>query len=826
MQVLSIPRSAVHGLALVTVLGAGLLAAPLAPDHSATGVWSGTIDLGGVARPFAVALHQREDGSLLGYVLGGTSRRTITGGVQSGSSVTFALELADPADTRTFTVAATVTANALDGMADDGGSAVPIHWSRVHKELLERRFLFAALPAGGGDPGPIVELAVAQRKGNGVLTAGGFVGEQDCGFLACGGGVTAFDANDNGLGEETVDIALESAGGCPGTGAIHATFDPASTFYAGTFSFTDCMGPTSGDVIGARIARATSKDAAAVLTSYGALADALERDASLGASDVPIALTYEHLGQTLADRLAELNLQIATYDDIEVELSRFRALSTVLESDVPSGFSTTFGVDFADRRSGAVGGMPVVFRDVDTTDGHDELKYIAQEGKAWLISGNHVTHGIPLAGYTLSAEHIVAPTAGGDVFVSIGPWGAHHGPHTGHAEGNAKADWAALYAHRLDQLVELSGDADGVCESGETCGVAQADIEARVLDYVVPSSPFEVTEVFLERLDPPGVYFGTNEHWRVRGSTSHYGYDFVHLREISAGLRDAMIAAGYTDPWTVHAPSANLIAGPGVALSAGATIAKPQTLADPVPGHPGFFTGKFGYPETPWQQLEFFTRNGSTGRDESYYRWLAPGLEAQLAALLEAEGLNPVSFRYHQPFLVGVERGWRAEMALSNQPWMDRDDYSTVSSALGGWWESTGGPCDGMSVLCDELFSIFPIRKDTVFYDAALYHSADVSNLAIHVSAGVPERFGEVVTPAAPDPIAGTLVIKWRNFGGMLLGYQGLAYRVDTPGRRLRVSWGPTVAAEGFVVVPPIPANTDVCDGTTLTCHDHDRPGG
>jgi hypothetical protein len=37
---------------------------------------------------------------------------------------------------------------------------------------------------------------------------------------------------------------------------------------------------------------------------------------------------------------------------------------------------------------------------------------------------------------------------------------------------------------------------------------------------------------------------------------------------------------------------------------------------------------------------------------------------------------------------------------------------------------------------------------------------------------------------------------------------------------------GPMVAAESEVVVPPIPKNTDVCNGTTLTCHNHDRSEG
>ena len=118
--------------------------------------------------------------------------------------------------------------------------------------------------------------------------------------------------------------------------------------------------------------------------------------------------------------------------------------------------------------------------------------------------------------------------------MSIGPWGAHVAPHTGHLKGNAKADWVGLYARRLDQLSELTGDGDGVCEAGEVCGISQADLEARTLDFVAPADDFMIDSVRLERLHAAGEYFGGVEHWRVGGHVGSYSYDFAHLREISA----------------------------------------------------------------------------------------------------------------------------------------------------------------------------------------------------------------------------------------------------------------------------------------------------
>jgi hypothetical protein len=794
--------------------------------HSATGTWSGELAVGGLSQTLTVQVHRRDGGSVLGYVVGGTFGRTIDGGTQSGSALTFDLEFADPVLTRTISISATVSANMLDGVADDGGAVMPIHWKTVKPELLERRFLFAVAPGGGGDPGPPVEVSVVQRKGSNKFVGGAFVSRTECDLFACGGAVTAFSEAVDNSGNETVDIALATGGDCPGTGSLQAVFDSTTKFYTGTYTFTDCVGLDTGDLIGAKTTRTTTRDAAAVLETFDQLATALESGMPLGPSDVPISDDYLHLGATRADRLAAFNQEIAIYTGISVEFGRFRNLNTVAEPDIPPELGIApFGVDFTDSRTGFLGGAPVTFRDVDTASGDDSLKFLTEEGSVWLIYGNHVTHDLPIAGYSFDADQVVAPTAGGDVYISIGPWGAHNVPHTGHIEGNAKADWMALYAHTLDQLEELAGDGDLLCEATETCGIPQADLEARIIDYVAPGDPFEITDVRLERIEPAGVYYGTDEHWRVRGRLAYYSYDFGHLREISADLRDAMVAAGYVDPWTVHAPSGNLISGTPVVVAAGDAIARPQTVAEQVPGHPGFYRGKFGVPESPWQQMEFFTHNESTGRDESFYIWLDPALEADLAAVLEAEGLDPLSFRYHQPFL--TERRWKAEMALSNQDSMSRDDYSTLFSALGGWWENTAAPCDGMSADCDELFSIFPIQKDTAFYAAALYESADVSYLAIHAYSDEmpPTLFGEVVSPANPDPTAGTAVIKWRDFGGMDAGYQGIGYRLDTAGRTLRIAWGAIVASEAAVALPPVPTDTDLCDGSTLTCHTHDRPG-
>jgi len=112
----------------------------------------------------------------------------------------------------------------------------------------------------------------------------------------------------------------------------------------------------SGDLVGAKVARTTSQDAADILAAFDRLATALESGASIGPADVPLSADYLHLGATRDDRLTEFNDEIAAYADIAVDFSRFRNLYTVDEPDVLPDLATVFGVDFSDHRIGDPGG--------------------------------------------------------------------------------------------------------------------------------------------------------------------------------------------------------------------------------------------------------------------------------------------------------------------------------------------------------------------------------------------------------------------------------------------------------------------------------------
>jgi hypothetical protein len=809
------------GLGVLLWITCVMSAAAAAPTPEATGVWYGEIDIAGIAQPFAIAMHERSEGRLIGYVLGGNTSLTMAAGQRSRNRIMLELEFVDATDVETVRIVGQLRDDEVSGTARLDRRVSPLRLLRLSAEdIAERRFIMATVDADG-EPVSLTNAGLLLSDGG---SPGGFYSTPDeCGPFGCAGRVSRYEESVDSSGNPVVDLDLESGDPCPGSGSVHLVFDPSLRLYTGAYAFNDCGGSRAGPLLGSGLSRTQGDHVLAVLATYAGLADDLEQGVTFTSAYPRFATDYLHTSQLLTQRLDELNAQVAMYNTIEVRLSHFRDLSSIFDPFVFPDVDYGFDIDFRDWRQGQSGDEVTIYRDTTTRVGDDELAFLRQQGTDWVIAGNQIRHDLPLAAYTPGVDKVIVPTAGGDVFISIGPWGAHGPPHTGHIEGNSKADWFAEYADRWELMTELEGDGNGLCTSGEVCGIPESDLLDRAASYAAPADVFKIIDVRLRRLDAPGVYYGGDEHWTVRALLGYTTYDFVHVREVAPDLRDAMVLAGYADPWSVHDPSDNLITGAPIVLNRGQTVAWPQIVASPVPGHPGYYSGGGGLGQTPVQQMEWFNHNDRASREESFYELLPADLRAQLERILVFEGINPSSFRYNSPFLAGLEFLTYAEMALSNQPFADRSDYSNMFAGLGGWWEDDGG-CSSAAE-CDELFSIFPISRDTVFYDPSLYDSADVRYLVIHAFLGdpAPVLMGEVVQPFEPDPVSGNMVFRWRNSSGTFLGYQGVGYRLDPVGEMFRIRWGAEVATIDLAlsVLPPVPTDTDPCNGETLTCHVH-----
>ncbi len=431
-----------------------------------------------------------------------------------------------------------------------------------------------------------------------------------------------------------------------------------------------------------------------------------------------------------------------------------------------------------------------------------------------------VINDIPF-NYSLGTDHIAIHTPGGVITISIGAWGAHTQPHTGHPEGNSKADWQGFFAARYDELTELEGDGDGICQRLEVCGLHSSEIDNRILEYVAPDAHLKVISVKAEGIEDT---YGSDLAWAIETKLCNYGYGFGHVGHIAKDLRDKMVAAGYTDPWTVTGLTENLITGDPIFLAKDDSIGIPQIAAWEIPGHPGYYMANASLP--PTATIEFPTHHANI---EPFYRFLPTDLQDQLRDIMYADARNPDSFRFGQTWL--VDWLWKAEMDLWTVAYTDNNDFSSIYKRLGNWWEMASG-CTPGTTLCDEVFSIFPILKSTPFYEAALYDSPAVSYLVHHRQADIDVgrgfkhyEWGEVIEPANPDDLSGTMIIKWRLDHGMnppviqTASYQAASYQLYPDDRLLKIRWSNRVSDRAMVVTPSIPTGTEICDGVELTCH-------
>ena len=118
------------------------------PDPAlATGTWTFNLDFTGSSRAFALELIERPNGSVTGYLLGGTSEHVLVRGSVSGSTVTLDLELANPAATRTITISGTLGRGTIAATASGDVTTQAVTLQRTDCELFEQQ-LAAAVDTG------------------------------------------------------------------------------------------------------------------------------------------------------------------------------------------------------------------------------------------------------------------------------------------------------------------------------------------------------------------------------------------------------------------------------------------------------------------------------------------------------------------------------------------------------------------------------------------------------------------------------------------------------------------------------------------------------
>jgi hypothetical protein len=795
----------------VIIIGWLLGAATFAASPTASGAWIGTLDIGGSLRPIVIQFHERDNRELLGYVLGGTGSRTVVDGQRQGSTVTFSLELRDPVRTSLLNVNGRLHGDTLDAVADDGATSRPFVLTRTADLLQERRFLFVEPRSDS-----LVAVSVVLDSG-GTFVTGGFVGERDCRTWACSGGLTSFSE----VGPNLV-IGLETGGGCSAGSTVDVTFDETSKLYSGTYSFTDCEGTTTGSVIAGRATRTRSDDVALILEALGRLADDFGERDDFGSTHPSFSSTYLSYGRSLADVLSDFNAERAAYSSIEAAFNRIRSINTVDDPDTFPVIRQPFGAFFDERRSGLAGrDAPVTYVDTHAAPNHRPLGVWVKEGSRWVIVGNQVDALTLPFDYAAGTSHLIAPTAGGPVHVSIGPYGAHFSPLTGHSDGDSKGNLMGFFTATRSGLTELAGDLDGLCEPGESCGFYGGS-DGSLIRNRVPAykAPLDAQVAAISYTPPNGLYLDNAPKWQV-AIQLYAGHllEFDHVGRIGASLRDKVLMATGIDTDTYTGPPGDLPGVAGITVSAGEVVAYPQVVAVTVAGYPGYYGADVGGIRQPFVQMEFSLSEGLLDKT-CLYDHLPGATQSSLQAVLDADMADPTSQRFD---LTPRRWQWSAEGRLCMAYWSLPQDFSGLFTNMGGWFKIEG---PGSSP--DQLVGFAPIATNTASYDASLYEPGTSMLVARQQAFG-----GAMIWDLpglGPTPVyypsgeilertADSLLIKWRTTGlADIVAYQRAAYFLNEDG--LKVAWGSFASTPGGAVLPAVSPVTP-CDETVVICYDH-----
>ncbi len=800
----------------------------LVGGHDLTGTWVGTLALAGANHALALQLHERDSHALLGYVLGGTELTTERAGSRSGVRVTLTLERRDPAGVTLLEIAARLRGDTIAGTVSGPGGSGAVVLRRTSEILSERRMVFATLD-GDGEPTAIVRLAVAVAP-SGELVAGAFAGEESCSLWACSGEVTSFRETAGAL-----TVAFNDLSGCPGDSSATVTFDPASKLYAGSYVYRGCSGTNAGSVFAARAATTRSDHVAGILSGLGRIADDFEGGAGFSTPHPAFAPDYLDLGQTTADMLAVFNRERARYAEIEASFLRIRNASTVIDPDALPKLVPPTGVEVEQRRSGVAVGSSERVLYLDTTQGFgepDRFRHWTEHAGAWVLIGDQRA-GLDLPfEYTIAGHTLEVPAGSRVVHVSVGPYGGHFSPITGHGYGDAKANFAGFFTSSDGDLTELAGDGDGVREPGETWGydggAGGEGIRSNRPVYTMPLDG-ELRQLRYEA-PPSSTYFDSEPHWRLEiAFTNSLAMGIGHVGAITPWLRGRVLAATGIDPASYGGPVGDVLGGHVISLERGDALAYPQIMASPVPGYPGYFVGGGTFPERPWAQMEFFVQ-APVGNDSAQvcpFAVMAGRTADAIQRMMDADMADAHSQRYG-----GVRRidlwQWGAEgrlcMAYSPLP----RDFTALYTNLGGWFE-----VNGPGTTSDEMVGFAPIARDAAIYKPGRYHSPAVDMLVVREHNSGPfvwqmpdgalvtiwETTGEVL-----ERSGGVLLVKFRGLPwtdgstALVPVYQRSRYILDANG--LKVRWGAFARNVASAAVPALAPSTP-CNDSDVICYDH-----
>lgn len=404
------------------------------------------------------------------------------------------------------------------------------------------------------------------------------------------------------------------------------------------------------------------------------------------------------------------------------------------------------------------------------------------------------------------------------------PIPSHSLPHSGSPAVEYKPNFQAFPLLGDADLEDASG---GSCDEPEPCRVPASQILGLRIPFVTPAR-VRITHVRWEGRADGTMYAGTTDSWTVRMRVGEVSIEAGHLGWIGPELRRRMIEAGAPDPDTFGAsdpPTSTqlLPEGADIVLEEGEVFAYPQLNTN------CFQT--VGRHCVPFSQIEFTYGTYEPPPSNiplhlSPYRFLDDSIRADLNSWMAT---NMV--RRTNGYANFEDNAWvfLAEARIETQTEAEYLATNTIFGRFGEWYENTDtsyGPCPDPAPYCNEGFFFWRVLRDTDAFDPDLYENPNLNALMIHSERGSGTRddflTGEIVVPDDPDPIADTIVTRWRDLGIDPLAsdcYQ--AYRYALAGGVLTVVKGTERAtraeAEADATTLADPA-TATCDGQTVVC--------
>lgn len=434
--------------------------------------------------------------------------------------------------------------------------------------------------------------------------------------------------------------------------------------------------------------------------------------------------------------------------------------------------------------------------------------------------------------------------------VTFGAWGGHAAGHTGHVEGDNKANFRVLL-RPTGKIVELVGNRDhnengngnGVCEPGEGCGVTAEDAFAFAPWYVAPRDLY----IGGFARDPPvkGEYLPGQDKARLFLFAPGMSLTLQHVGKVSDALVQILRDAGQEGILDTPAGQGEVFLKAPVAVPQGTVIARPQIAQG---GEPASVGGKeifYATAQTEWNWSTTAVSDDGHAPLPCQYGLFSADDQRAFQRALDSEIRDPTPWG---PFVAKDANGLAletvAEMSACASELQDDRNYGALDTQRGyGWFDLLNANPRR------EAFALFPVHRDTVAYDAnkARFNSPDVAYMIIRSfqepGLGPDIRFplayagatqsvrllsAEIIDLPEGKATAGphlmtAKISRMSGFDGPDLTGKYFAIRYDLRSDRVIVAWGSVADTASTVVAPPAPpAGAVACDAAPYSCYTHD----